>query len=149
MTTNNKDVIDFIKKYPDEFNELVNVFRKFQFNNDSESSEEKTLIESINVLKDQYGLNEFVKNIANLDLRKVLSILKKMIKAIEEKKKKQIIKKDNKVVSVDFDREVNQLENHAFMSKIGAFYNIGITNSDDINKDLFRMRENGNVEISI
>lgn len=149
MTTDNRDVINFIKEYPNEFNELVNIFRKFQFNNDSsENSEEKTLIESINILKDQYGLNEFVKNIANLDLRKILSILKKIIKTIEEKKKSQTIKKDDKVVSVDFDREVNQLENHAFISKIGAFSNIKAAETDT-NKDLFRMRKNGNIEISI
>lgn len=86
--TNNQGVKDFIKNHPEEFNELVEIFKnlKFDNNNSSGTSEEIELTTAINVLKDKFGLSDFVKElITKVSLKKLLAIIKGVIKSKKEK----------------------------------------------------------------
>lgn len=107
---NNQDIKNFIEKYPEEFNELVYIFKKLRFdsNNSNNTSEEKDLNETINILKEEFKLDDFVKElITKVNLKELLAIIKSTIKSKKEKINDNL-KKDSK--SLDgIESEFNNL----------------------------------------
>ena len=107
---NNQDIKNFIEKYPEEFNELVYIFKKLRFDSDNSNntSEEKDLNETINILKEEFKLDDFVKElITKVSLKELLAIIKNTIKSKKEKINNSL-KKDSK--SLDgIESEFNNL----------------------------------------
>lgn len=85
---NNNNTIDFIKKYPDEFNELVEAFKRLKFNSLDGKEGEKSLDEVIEELEENGIASDFIKNLKGMDKKQIILILKKVIAEQKEKEKK-------------------------------------------------------------
>ena len=123
--TDSQNITEFIKKFPEEFNELVNIFKNLKFDDDSENSEEKQLTEAINELKEKYGLNDFVQNLLKMDLKKLLALIKEKVKEIKAEKEKENIK---------------TVEKKSLMFGLGCLACIKESVSKVVNQEFYNMR---------
>lgn len=106
--TNNQGVEDFIKNHPEEFNELVEIFKNLKFDSDNPNtaSEEIELKETINILKNKFGLSDFIKELmTKVNLKQLLKIIKNTINLKKEKTNNNL-EKDSKSldnIELEFD----------------------------------------------
>lgn len=138
---NNKDMIEFIKNHPKEFEELVNIFKNLKFDNSSENKEEKALLNAVNELQEKYGLNDFVQNLLKFDLKKLLSLLKQKIKEIKTEKK-------GVLSALNVNSDFKKVEKHSMMLGLSCLACIKESVVSTINKEFYGMRLQKKQDIS-
>ena len=138
---NNKDIMEFVKNHPKEFEELVNIFKNLKFDDSSENEEEKALLNAINELWGKYGLNDFVQGLLKLDLKKLLSLLKEKIKEIKTEKK-------GILGALNVCSDFKKVEKHSMMLGLSCLACVKESVVSTINKEFYNMKLQKKQDIS-